>query len=81
MSLQFWFNTGVTKSARVVQMKSWQEQYQALIPCFTLARHFTSVPLPAFGIQAPQPLEGTQKSPCAQERKLRCSKRKASAST
>lgn len=57
-------------------MKSWQGQYQAPTHYFTLAQHFTSVSLPAFGLQALQPLEGMLKSPCAQEGKLRHSKRK-----
>lgn len=57
-------------------MKSWQGQYQAPTPYFTLAQHFTAVSLPAFGIQALQPLEGMLKSSRAQEGKLRHSKRK-----
>lgn len=41
---------------------------------------FTLVSSLAFGIQAPQPLEGMMKSPCAQEGKLRHCKRKATTS-
>lgn len=80
MSLRFWFNTRVT-TLQVVQMKSRQEQYQGLTPCLTPARCFMSVSLSAFGIQALPPLEGMLKSPCAQEGKLRCRKRKANPST
>lgn len=77
MSLQFWFNTGLTK-LEFVQMKSWQGQYQPPTPSFTLAQHWRAVSLPAFGIQALQPPEGMLKSPRAQEGKLRDSKRKTS---
>lgn len=75
MSLQFWFNTGVT-TLEVVQMKSWQGQCQSPTPYFTLAQHSTAVSFPAFEIQALQPLERILKSPYAHEGKLRHSKGK-----
>lgn len=80
MSLQFCFNLRVTK-LWVVQMKSLQGQYQTLIAHFTLAQHFASMSLPAFGIQAPQPLEGMFYPPvlCTGGGKLRHSKGKANA--